>query len=76
MTREQAILELQQADPELIEEAVSEIEREMHVRERCYDRWVNEGKMSRIDAKDRMNRQIMAYKLLAMLLDSIAGPVQ
>jgi hypothetical protein len=75
LNREQAALELQQADPDMVEAAMSEIEREMHVRERCYDRWVNEGKMSRIDAKDRMDRQILAYKFLVLLLDSVAGPV-
>ncbi len=39
-----------------LEEAISEIERELQVRLRCYDRWVKEGKMSGVDAKDRLER--------------------
>lgn len=72
LTVEQARLELSQVQSDDVEAALSEVEREMHVRERCYDRWVEEGKLSRIDAKDRMNRQILAFKLLATLLDSLA----
>ena len=55
-----------------IEAALGEVQRELQVRERCYPRWVEEGKMSRIDAKDRMSRQILAEKLLSLLLDSAA----
>lgn len=39
-----------------IEEALSEVERELQVRLRCYDRWVKEGKLSGVDAKDRVER--------------------
>jgi len=38
------------------EEAVSELERELQVRKRCYDRWVTEGKLSNVDARDRLER--------------------
>lgn len=51
-----------------IEGALGEVQREKQVRERCYPRWVEEGKMSRIDAKDRMSRQIIAEELLTLLL--------
>lgn len=43
-----------------IEEAIAELEREMQVRTRIYDRWINEGKLSRVDAWDRMERQVSA----------------
>lgn len=75
MTREQAELALTQLDPLDVEAAQSEIERELHVRERCYDRWVAEGKISRIDAKDRMTRQNKAYDILGILLDWLPRPV-
>jgi hypothetical protein len=39
-----------------IEEAVSELERELLVRKRCYGRWVDDGKLSRVDAIDRYAR--------------------
>lgn len=39
-----------------LEEAISEVDREIKVRVRCYDRWVSEGKLSRIDARDRVER--------------------
>lgn len=39
-----------------IAEAISEVERELLVRKRCYGRWVDDGKMSRIDAVDRYAR--------------------
>jgi hypothetical protein len=69
---EQASAQLTLLTPEDIEGALGEVQRELQVRERCYPRWVEEGKMSRIDAKDRMERQIIAEKLLTLLLDSAA----
>jgi hypothetical protein len=39
-----------------IEEAWSEIERELQVRTRIYDAWVRDGKMTGIDAQDRFDR--------------------
>jgi hypothetical protein len=57
-----------------IEPALGEIQREMQVRERCYPRWVEEGKLSRIDAKERLNRQIYAEQLLSLLLDKANKP--
>lgn len=39
-----------------IEEAVSEVARELQVRQRCYPRWIQDGKMDTIDAKDRSER--------------------
>jgi hypothetical protein len=47
-----------------VEESLSELERETQVRMRCFDRWVSEGKMSRTDAVDRLERQLSAVKHL------------
>jgi hypothetical protein len=72
LTAEQARAQLDILTQEDIEPALGEVQRELQVRERCYPRWTEEGKMSRIDAKDRMSRQILAEKLLSLLLDSAA----
>ncbi len=47
-----------------VEEARSEVERELNVRKRCYDRWVTEGKLSAIEARDRMDRMAAALHYL------------
>lgn len=46
------------------EEAQAELEREAHVRKRIYDRWIQEGKLSRTEAWDRMERLLTALRLL------------
>jgi hypothetical protein len=74
VTVEEASAQLELLTVDDIEGALGEVQRELQVRERCYPRWVEEGKMSRIDAKDRMERQIMAEKLLTLLLDKAAKP--
>lgn len=51
-----------------IEEALSEVDRECKVRERCYTRWVEDGKLSSIDARDRYERLDAARKYLKHLL--------
>ena len=43
------------------DEALSEIEREVAVRQRCFDRWVGDGKLSYVDASDRLRRMIAAW---------------
>lgn len=50
--------------PRNVEEALSELEREMQVRKRCYDRWVEDGKLSSVDAADRLDRLQTAIHLL------------
>ena len=47
-----------------IAEALSECEREIHVRLRCYDRWIAEGRVSRVDAWDRSERLLAAIRYL------------
>jgi hypothetical protein len=54
-----------------MEEALGEVSRERELRDRCYPRWVSEGKLSKIDAKDRLRRIIYAEKLLILALDSV-----
>jgi len=39
-----------------LEEAISEVQRELAIRRRCYGRWVDDGKLSVVDARDRLDR--------------------
>ena len=73
LTKQQAEAKLDLLTQDDVEGALGEVQRELQVRERCYPRWVDEGKMSRIDAKDRLERQIQAAELLALLLDKALG---
>lgn len=52
------------------DEALSELEREAHVRVRCYDRWISEGKVSRVDAWDRLERLLTAISVLRAAIGS------
>jgi hypothetical protein len=61
---------------EALEPAVSELQRELGVRERCFPRWIELGKVSRIDAKDRFVRHKKAVEMLTFLLDIVGGEVQ
>lgn len=47
-----------------LEEASSELAREMDVRRRLYDKWVLEGRMSWVDAHDRLERLMTAVAVL------------
>ena len=49
-------------------EALDELEREANVRSRCFPRWIREGKVSKTDAKDRLDRLGSAIKLLDALV--------
>jgi len=71
-TQEQATARLDLLTVDDIEGALGEIQRERQIRERCYPRWVEEGKVSRIDAKDRLSRIIQAEELLTLLIDKAA----
>lgn len=52
-----------------IEECLAECDRELHVRVRCFGDWVDKGKLSSLDAKDRLERLATACRMLAMLAD-------
>lgn len=51
------------------DEALAEVEREMQVRERCFVRWIEEGRVTRVDAKDRLQRLKKAQAMLAKIVD-------
>lgn len=46
------------------EEALSEVERELNVRSRCFPNWINQGKVNRVDAQDRLDRLASAFVIL------------
>jgi signal recognition particle subunit SEC65 len=69
----QAQLALLNLEADDLEGAIGELERELQVRERCYPRWVAEGKVSRLDAKDRLARQKRAVFILQLVIDSRLG---
>jgi hypothetical protein len=47
-----------------IDEALMEVEREAHIRIKCFDNWVAAGKLSWSDAYDRLERLLSAIKHL------------
>ena len=55
--------------PVSVEEAWSELERELAVRRRCFDDWVSAGKLSWADARDRYARMVSAARHLRKLCD-------
>lgn len=63
-----------------LDHAVAELVRELEVRRRIYDRWIKDGKLSFIDAKDRIERQMYAAYVLQelaskpVLLDAVLAP--
>lgn len=57
------------------EEALSELQRERNVRERCYDRWVERGQLTAVDARDRMARLDRAIEILNKVHDLESIPV-
>jgi len=65
-----------QAPGRSVEEALIEVDRELNVRRRCFPDWVNAGKLSMGDAKDRLERLARACQLLSELhaLQADQGP--
>lgn len=57
--------------PRSTEEALSELQREMQVRMRCYDRWIEDGKLTTVDAVDRLDRLETAIHLLESKTDPL-----
>lgn len=49
------------------QEAVDEVNRELNVRCRCFPRWITEGRVSRTDAQDRLDRLASALVILEAL---------
>jgi len=61
--------EQQAPNQRTLREAYDELEREFNVRERCFPKWITEGRISRSDAKDRLERHAAAMFFLSKLLD-------
>lgn len=53
------------------EEALSEVQRELEVRNRIYNKWVADGKLSYIDARDRYARLQKAYLMIKRAVELI-----
>lgn len=47
-----------------LQEAVDEVKRELQVRERCFRRWIGDGRVSATDAQDRYDRLASALEVL------------
>jgi len=73
MRVETARLELSQLKCETVQEALDEIEREYNVRKRCFPRWVQEGRVSATEARDRLCRQGHAAHIVKIVLDIVSG---
>lgn len=58
-----------------IEEAISEVKRELGVRRRCYRRWVDDGKLTAVEAVDRLERLEAAQSFLERTLSLSTIPV-
>jgi hypothetical protein len=53
--------------------ALDELFRELQVRVRCFPRWIQEGRVSRTDAQDRIDRLHTAHELLVGLIKQEAS---
>lgn len=55
-------------------EAIDELFRELQVRKRCFPKWIDDGKISRTDAQDRIARQESALAYLESLRPAESTP--
>ena len=46
---------------------MDEVERELNVRARCFPRWIDDGRVSKTDARDRLDRLATALTILETL---------
>ena len=51
-----------------LEAAADEVSRELQVRLRCYPRWVQDGKLSNTDSKDRLRRLQLTTDIMNLLV--------
>ena len=49
------------------QEAADELQRELNLRSRCFPRWIAEGRVSRTDAQDRLDRIASALVIIEAL---------
>lgn len=54
-------------------EAMHEVERELQVRQRCFPRWVTDGKLTAFEANERLSRLQAALYWLKKHLDQPAS---
>jgi hypothetical protein len=61
-----------------LQEAASEVRRELGIRRRCYGRWIADGKLDEVEATDRIERLEKALDVVerAVLLAEGSGSVQ
>jgi hypothetical protein len=52
------------------QQALDEINRELNVRRRCFNRWIAEGRLSQSDAQDRIDRLATAAELLSAVAET------
>ena len=50
--------------PRSVKEAIDEVHRELCVRQRCFPRWIQDGRVSETDAQDRVDRLSSALMML------------
>ena len=60
-------------DGRSIQEALSEVNRELQVRVRCFPRWIKEGRVDAIEAEDRLDRLSAAKHFLEQCLEGVAA---
>jgi hypothetical protein len=56
------------------QEAASELRRELGVRRRCYGRWIADGKLTDVEANDRLERMDLALELVDRVVALQAVP--
>lgn len=54
-----------------LEEATSELQREIDVRRRLFDKWTSDGKQSWVEAHDRLERLMTALKHLLLVSEAL-----
>lgn len=62
--------------PRGLTEALDEMERELQVRLRVYDRWITSGQISRTTAQDQYDRMRSGLELLRAVSEATPGPAQ
>jgi len=65
----QSAIEAGKKEPASDMEAWSELERELQVRHRIFDKWVSEGKLAWADARDRYARLQRACAIVKRVID-------
>ncbi len=65
------LLEQKEPDVGQLMRARDELIRELTVRERCFPKWVDEGRLSPTDASDRLDRLTWAAIVLAHRVDPL-----